>query len=84
MYYSKKVREKKTNELIGNKEFLEYAQEQYEIYKRVDGFGGYKTLEEYLVSEVFNLYDNFTMIQFLNTADKKTIDNVLEMALKGI
>lgn len=46
--------------------------------------GGYKTFENYLISEVFNLYDNFTMMQFLKTADKKTINNVLEMALEGI
>ena len=84
MYYSKSVRERKVRELENNKAFIEYAQQQYEIYKRVSNFNGYNTFEEYLVGDVFDLYDNFTMIQFLNTADKKTINNVLKKALKGI
>lgn len=84
MYYSLKTRELKVKELENNKEFIDYAREQHEECKRIGAMGGYKTFENYLISEVFNLYDNFTMMQFLKTADKKTINNVLEMALEGI
>ena len=84
MYYSKKVREQKVKELENNKEFIEYAQKQYEIYKRVDGFGGYNTFEEYLVGDVFDLYENFTMLEFLKRADRKTINRAMDMALAGI
>lgn len=84
MYYSKKVREQKVKELENNKEFIKYAQKQYETWKKVSGFGGYNTFEEYLVGEVFNLYDNFTMLEFLKNADSNTINRVLSAALKGI
>ena len=84
MYYSTKVRKQKVKELENNKEFIEYALKQYDIYKKVDGFGGYNTFEEYLVGEVFNLYDNFTMLEFLKNADSKTINRVMSAALKGI
>lgn len=84
MYYSEKARKQKVKELENNKEFIEYAQEHYEDWKRVSGFGGYNTFEEYLIGEVFNLYDNFAMLEFLNNADSKTIDRVLSAALKGI
>ena len=84
MYYPKNVREKKVKELKGNKQFIEYAQEQYEIYKRVDGFGGYNTFEEYLVGDVFNLYENFAMLELLRKADSKTINRAMDMALKRI
>ena len=84
MYYSKKVREQKVKELQSNKEFIEYAQKQYEIYKRVDGFGGYNTFEEYLVGDVFDLYENFTMLELLKKADKKTINRAMDVALVGI
>lgn len=84
MYYSKKIREQKVKELKGNKEFIEYAQKEYETYKRVDGLGGYNTFEEYLVGDVFNLYENFTMLEFLKKADRKTINRAMELALEGI
>lgn len=84
MYYSKKVRERKVKELENNKEFIKYAQKGYEVYKRVDGFGGYNTFEEYLVGDVFDLYENFTMLEFLKKADKKTINRAMDMALAGI
>ena len=84
MHYSKKVREQKVKELKNNKDFIEYAQEQYEEWKRVGGFGGYKTFEEYLIGEVFNLHDNFTMLEFFKNANTNTIDRVLSTALKGI
>lgn len=84
MYYPKKVREKKVKELKNNKEFIEYAQKQYEIYKRVDGFGGYNTFEEYLVGDVFDIYESFAMLELLKNADSKTINRAMNMALKGI
>ena len=84
MYYSKKIREQKVKELESNKEFIEYAQSQYETYKRVDGFGGYNTFEEYLVGNVFDLYDDFTMLEFLKKADRKTISRAMDIALAGI
>lgn len=84
MYYSKKVRERKVKELENNKEFIKYAQKEYEVYKRVDGFGGYNTFEEYLVGDVFDLYENFTMLEFLKKADRKTINRAMDIALAGI
>ena len=84
MYYSKKVREQKVKELESNKVFIKYAQKQYEIYKRVDGFGEYNTFEKYLVGDVFDLYENFTMLEFLKKTDKKTINRAMDMALEGI
>ncbi len=84
MYYSKKVREQKVKELESNKEFIEYAQKEYEVYKRVDGFGGYNTFEEYLIGDVFDLYENFTMLEFLTKADGKTINRAMDIALAGI
>lgn len=84
MYYSENVRKKKVKELENNKEFMEYAQNQYEEIKRCDAIGSDKTFEQYLLHDVFELYDNFTMIQFLQKSDKKTIDRVLSEALKGL
>lgn len=84
MYYSKKVREQKVKELENNKEFIEYAQKQYEIWKKVSGFGGYNTFEEYLIGDVFDLYENFAMLELLKKADSKTINRVMTMALDGI
>lgn len=84
MYYAKNVREQKVEELKSNNEFIEYAQKQYEIYKRVDGFGGYNTFEEYLIGDVFDLYENFTMLEFLKKADSKTINRAMDIALAGI
>lgn len=84
MHYSKKAREQKVKELKTNKEFIAYAREQYESWKKVSGFGGYNTFEEYLVGEVFDLHDNFTMLDFLKNVDSKTINRVLSDALKGI
>ena len=79
MYYSENARKKKVKELENNKEFMDYAKKNFEDYS----FGA-KTFEEYLVKRVFELYDNFELLQFLNTADKKTIDKVLNEALKGL
>lgn len=82
MYYSKKVREQKVKELEGNKEFTEYAKKEYEIYIKVDGFGGYNTFEEYLVGNVFELYENFTLLEFIKKADKNTITSALDRAFE--
>ena len=79
MYYSENVRKKKVKELENNQEFMNYAKERFEDYS----FGA-KTFEEYLLKQVFELYDNFELLQFLNTADKKTVDKVLSEALKGL
>lgn len=82
MYYSKSVRERKVKELEGNKEFIAFAQKEYETYKRVGGFGGYNTFEEYLVGNVFVLYENFTMLEFIKKADKETISRALDRAFE--
>lgn len=84
MYYPKKVREQKVKELENNQEFIEYAQKQYEIWKKVGGFGGYNTFEEYLVGDVFDLYENFAMLELLKNVDSKTINRAMTMALDGI
>lgn len=84
MYYSKKVREQKVNELKNNKEFIEYAQNKYEMYKRVSNLDGHNTFEEYLVAEVFDLYDNFTVLELLRKANAKTINNAINKACTGI
>ena len=84
MYYSTKVREQKVKELEGNKAFIEYARQQYEIYQRVGGFGGYNTFDEYLKGDVFDIYENFTMLEFLKRADRKTINCAMDIALAGI
>lgn len=79
MYYSENVRKKKVKELENNKEFMDYAKERFEDYS----FGA-KTFDEYLLKQVFDLYDNFEMLQFLKTSDQQTIDKVLVQALKGL
>lgn len=79
MYYSENVRKKKVKELENNQEFMNYAKESFE-----DSVLGIKTFEEYLLKQVFDLYDNFEMLQFLKTSDQKTIDKVLSKALKGL
>ena len=45
---------------------------------------GADTFEQYLLQDVFVLYDNFTMIQFLETADQKRVNKVMGEALKGL
>lgn len=84
MYYSENARKKKVKELENNQEFMAYAQKQHEEHKRVGAIGGDRTFEDYLLRDVFELYDNFTMIQFLENSDQKTIDKVLTEALKGL
>ena len=84
MYYSENVRKKKVKELENNKEFMEYAQNKHEEIKSCGAIGSDKTFEQYLLHDIFELYDNFTMIQFLQKSDKKTIDRVLNAALKGL
>lgn len=79
MYYSENVRKKKVKELENNKEFMEYAIKNYEEYS-----WGCKTFDDFLIKRVFELYENFELLQFLNTADQKTIDKVLNEALKGL
>ena len=79
MCYSENMRKKKVKELENNQEFIKYAKERFEDYSF-----GCATFEEYLLRQVFELYDNFEMLQFLNTADKNTIDKVLTGALKGL
>lgn len=81
MYYSEKARKKKVQELESNQEFMEYAKERFN--ERVMTWG-LDTFEEYLLHDVFELYDNFTMLQFLKSADQKRIDKVLGEALKGL
>ena len=81
MYYSENARKKKVKELIDDQEFMAYAKEKFNA--RVMTWG-LDTFEEYLLHDVFELYDNFQMIQFLNTADKGTINKVLNEALRGL
>ena len=81
MYYSEKARKKKVKELESNKEFINYARKQYN--ERVMTWGA-DTFEQYLLKDVFVLYDNFTMIQFLETSDQKSINKVMGEALKGL
>jgi hypothetical protein len=82
MYYSEKVREQKVKELENNEEFMNYARKQHEECKRVGAMGGGKTFEKYLLSEVFTLYDNFTLLEFMQKADRKTINRALDMAFE--
>ena len=84
MYYSENTRKKKVKELENNKEFMDYAREHHEECKRIGAIGGDKVFEDYLLRDVFELYDNFTMIQFLKNSEQKTIDKVLTKALKGL
>ena len=84
MYYSKKVRASKVEELKSNQEFMEHAQKEYEVYKRVDGFGGYNTFEEFLLGDVFDLYESFSMLELLKNADRKTINRAMDIALADL
>ena len=84
MYYSENARKKKVAELENNSKFMEYAHKNHEECKRVGAIGGDRAFEDYLLRDVFELYDNFTMIQFLKNSDQKTIDKVLTEALKGL
>ena len=84
MYYPKKIREQKVKELENNKEFISYAQKQYDIYKRVSNFNDYNTFEDYLIGDIFCLYENFTMLKLIKKANKKTINRTIDMALVGI
>lgn len=71
MSFSRKSREQKVKELESNKEFMDYAREHHKECKRVGDMNGCKTFEEYLISEVFNIYDDFTLWQLLKTTYKK-------------
>ena len=81
MYYSENARQKKVKELESNQGFMEYAKKNFD-----DGAWARNndTFERYLLREVFTIYDNFELLQFLQTADKKSIDKVLSEALKGL
>lgn len=79
MYYSENARQKKLKELENNQGFMVYAKERFEDYSF-----GCATFDEYLLKQVFELYDDFEMLQFLNTADKNTINKVLTEALEGL
>ena len=81
MYYSENVRKKKVQELESNQGFMKYAKEKFDegAWTRNND-----TFEAYLLREVFTIYDNFELLQFLQTADKNTIDKVLSEALKGL
>lgn len=81
MYYSEKARKAKVKELENNKKFMDYARKKYD--ERVMTWGA-DTFERYLLHDVFELYDNFTLIQFFETSDQKRIDKVLSAALKGL
>lgn len=82
MYYSQKARKTKVNELKHNKEFMNYAEKEWQEIR--DSQSRCRAFEDYLIDQVFVLYDNFTMLQFFETSDKKTIDRVLNDALKGL
>mgnify|MGYP003302471969 CR=1 FL=1 len=82
MYYSEKTRKAKIKELENNKEFMDYAEKRWQEIR--DSQSRCRTFEDYLIDQVFVLYDNFTMLQFLETSDKKTIDRVMNDALKGL
>ena len=84
MYYSEKVRKQKIEELKDNKEFLEYARKRYEDCKESGAIGGSKTFEEYLLDGVIDLYEDFTLLEFMKKSDKTTVNFVMEEALKGI
>ena len=85
MYYSENARKKKDKELESNQKFIDYARKHYEECKEVGACGAAgRTFEEFLLREVFNIYDNFELLQFLETADKATIDKVTMSALKGL
>jgi hypothetical protein len=84
MYYTINARKQKVKELINNKIFIEYAQKQYEIYKRVSNFDGYDTFESYLEGTVFDLHENFSMLELIKRADSKTINSAIDIALNGI
>lgn len=84
MYYSEKVRKQKIIELKDNQAFIKYAQDAYQEHKNMKVIDEDKTFEEYLLRDVFELYDNFTMMQFLQSSDQQTIDKVLTEALKGL
>ncbi len=83
MYYSPKQRDQKVKELENNKEFMKFAQKHYDECRAI-GMYEDQPFDKYLAREVFTLFDNFSMMQFLNTTDKKTVNKVLEEALKGL
>lgn len=80
-YYSLKARQKKVQELKNNKKFMDYAHKRCD--ERVMTWGA-DTFEDYLLRDVFELYDDFTLLQFLKTADKKDVNKVMCEALKGL
>lgn len=84
MYYSEKLRKKKVKELESNKDFIAFAKKDYEEAKAVGVADRYNTFEEYLEGEVFAIYDNFSLLEFLRNADEKTKNRVMTEALKGL
>lgn len=84
MHYSKKLCKKKVKELESNKNFIAYAKNSYEEAKSDGVASRYNTFEEYLEGEVFTLYDNFSILEFLQNADEKTKSRVMTEALKGL
>lgn len=82
MYHSKKAREKKVQELEKNQEFMDYANKAFDA--QVMLFDDEKTFEQYLLNNVFSLYDNFTLLRFMETADQETIDKAMSEALKNL
>ena len=81
MYYSEKLRKAKVKELENNKEFMDYARKRCD--ERVMTWGA-DTFEKYLLTEIFTLYDDFTLLKFLETAEQQRIDKVMGDALKGL
>lgn len=82
MYYSEKMRKKKVQDLEGNLQFMDYARKSFEEQLKVLDIK--KTFEQYLLSNVFTLYDDFTLLQFMQTADQNTINKVMSEALKNL
>ena len=82
MYYSEKSRKAKVKELESNKKFMDYAEQRWQEIRECQS--RCNTFEDYLIDQVFELYDNFTLLQFLETADQTSIDRVLSEALKGL
>ena len=81
MYYSENAKKKKVKELENDQEFMNYATESFN--KSAATFG-LDSFEEYLLQEVFNLYDNFSILQFLKASEQSEIDRVLNRALTGL
>lgn len=82
MYYSEKARRQKVKELVNNKEFMDYAHKRFD--EMVMDLNGYGAFDRYLVGEVFTLYDDFTLLQFLKGEDDETINRTMKAALDGL